>query len=292
MGDKLLKEMAIKIKEACRKNDIVSRWGGDEFVILLPNTDAEDARIICERIDINCSKVKMSDFNFSISLGYDTKKTIDDDIMQVLKSAENHMYRKKSTESSSTRGNTIATILSTLYEKNPREERHSKRVCNLCKKIGEALELSKEEISELGVIGLMHDIGKIAINNSTLNKEGKLTEEEWNDIKRHPEVGYRILSASNDMAYIAEYILKHHERVDGKGYPKGVKKKEIPLKTRILTIADAYDAMTSNRSYKKALSDELAIEELKKGAGTAFDSEIVDIVINKVLTKKLIKCKN
>lgn len=285
MGDKLLQEMAKNIKKACRKDDIVARWGGDEFVIILPNTSAKAARIICDRIDINCSNVKMADVNFSISLGYETKNAIDDDIMHVLRSAENHMYRKKSTESSSMRGNTIGTILSTLYEKNPREEKHSKRVSDLCKKIGVALELGKEEISELGVIGLMHDIGKIAINNSILNKEGALTEEEWNEIKRHPEIGYRILSASNDMAYIAEYILKHHERVDGFGYPKGIKMEDIPYQTKILTIADAYDAMTSNRSYKNALSDDMAIEELHRESGKAFDPDIVNTFIDKVLRK-------
>jgi HD-GYP domain-containing protein (c-di-GMP phosphodiesterase class II) len=225
----------------------------------------------------------MSDVNCSISLGYETKSFIDDDIMQVLKRAENHMYRKKSTGKSSMRGNTIGTILSTLYEKNPREEKHSKRVCEICKKIGTALKLSKEEINELGVIGLMHDIGKIAISNSVLNKKGDLSEGEWKEIKRHPEIGYRILSASNDMAYIAQHVLKHHERLDGYGYTKGITQDEIPFQTRILAIADAYDAMTRDRPYRMALSDDWAIDELKRESGKAFDSKIVDVFIEKVL---------
>ncbi len=133
----------------------------------------------------------------------------------------------------------------------------------LCQDMGHALGLTESETEELKTIGLLHDIGKIAIEENILNKSEELTEDEWQEIKRHSEIGYRILNTVNDMLEISEYVLYHHERWDGKGYPKGLKGEEIPLQSRIITIIDAYDAMTSQRSYRSALPEESAIEELK-----------------------------
>lgn len=130
---------------------------------------------------------------------------------------------------------------------------------------------------------MLHDIGKVAIDENILNKPGKLIDEEWEKIKRHPEIGYRILSSVNDMAEMSEYVLAHHERWDGKGYPKGLKGEEIPLKSRIIAIADAFDAMTSERAYRSALSKEIAVEELIKNAGIQFDPELVKIFVEKVV---------
>lgn len=193
------------------------------------------------------------------------------------------MYRHKVIESNSMRGNIINVILNTLYEKNPREERHSKRVSELCQRIGVAMGLSETEINKLKVSGLLHDIGKIAIEEQVLNKPGRLTDQEWNEIKRHPDIGYRILSSSLEMMEIAQYILFHHERFDGTGYPRGLKREEIPLLSRIIAVADAYDAMTNARTYKKALDKDAAIKELIQNKGTQFDPHIVDVFIEKVL---------
>lgn len=283
VGDKLLINMANEIKSACRKDDIVARWGGDEFFVLLPKTDESSAETICNRIKENCAKVKMSDVNFSISLGVDTKRNNDQNINTTIKSAEDYMYRKKSFESMSTRGNTINTILLTLYEKNKREQSHSNRVSELCKGIGQAMNLSQKEVSELEILGLMHDIGKIAISDIILTKKSKLDQDEWNEIKKHPEIGFRILSASNSMAYIANYVLKHHERLDGLGYPNGIKAEEIPMQSRILSIADSFDAMTHERPYEEKMTEESAIKELMKYSSTRFDSEIVKVFIEKVI---------
>lgn len=201
----------------------------------------------------------------------------------MLKSAEDYMYRHKVIESNSMRGNIINVILNTLYEKNPREERHSKRVSELCQRIGVAMGLSETEINKLKVSGLLHDIGKIAIEEQVLNKPGRLTDQEWNEIKRHPDIGYRILSSSLEMMEIVQYILFHHERFDGTGYPRGLKREEIPLLSRIIAVADAYDAMTNARTYKKALDKDAAIKELIQNKGTQFDPHIVDVFIEKVL---------
>src|SRR5680860_259188 len=154
---------------------------------------------------------------------------------------------------------------------------------DLCQSMGEALGLREGEVQELKSVGLLNDIGKIAISENILNKPEKLTNDEWEEIKRHPEIGYRILSTVNGMAKMAEYVLAHHERWDGLGYPKGLKGEELPLQPRIIAIADAYDAMTSVRSYRGALSEELAIAELQKNAGTQFDLELVELFIDKVI---------
>ena len=130
---------------------------------------------------------------------------------------------------------------------------------------------------------MLHDIGKIALDENLLNKPGKLTEDEWKEIKRHPEIGYRILSTVNDMADMASYVLYHHDRWDGQGYPKGLKGDEIPFMSRIITIADAYDAMTSDRSYRSALPKEVVIAELQKNSGIQFDPELIRVFIEEVL---------
>ncbi|SLM17450.1 Cyclic di-GMP phosphodiesterase response regulator RpfG (fragment) [uncultured spirochete] len=127
---------------------------------------------------------------------------------------------------------------------------------------------------------MLHDIGKISIDDRILKKEESLTEDEWKIIKTHPQIGYRIAMASSEFREIASYIIVHHERWDGKGYPRGLKGEEIPLLARILTVADAYDAMTSKRVYKDAWKREAALEELKKNSGTQFDPKIIDIFLS------------
>ncbi|OAA90285.1 HD domain-containing phosphohydrolase [Clostridium ljungdahlii] len=289
MGDKLLKKVAEVIKKGCRKDDITARWGGDEFVILLPKTDAFQTEQILKRIKSIAAKEKIGAIDISISFGYETKKSRKVKIQETFKKAENYMYKKKLFEGPNMIGKTISAIITALHEKNKREEEHSHRVSILCKDMGEALGLLGHEIKELKTVGLLHDIGKVAIEENILNKPGKLTDEEWQEIKRHPEIGYRILNTVDDMSEIADYVLAHHERWDGKGYPKGLKEKEIPLQSRIIAIADSYDAMTSERSYRSPLSEEIAIGELKLNAGTQFDPELTSVFIEKVLDK--LHCK-
>jgi len=203
----------------------------------------------------------------------------------VFKKAEDYMYKKKLFESPSMRGKTIRTIITALQEKSKIEEQHAWRVSLLCESMAEALGLGGYEIKKITSAGLLHDIGKIAIDEKILNKPGNLTEAEWKEMRRHPKIGCNILKMVNDMTEIAEYVLAHHERWDGKGYPKGLKENEIPFVSRILIIADAYDDMTSGRNYKSVLADEAAVEELRKNAGIQFDPELVNVFIEKVLGK-------
>jgi diguanylate cyclase (GGDEF)-like protein/PAS domain S-box-containing protein/putative nucleotidyltransferase with HDIG domain len=285
-GDELLQKAAVAIQSACRAEDLVARWGGDEFVILLPKTKIEEAEEIVKRIKEQYSNVYVNAIRLSISFGWDTKRKTDEDILKVLKSAEDYMYKHKIIENEGMRGNIISTIINTLHEKNPREEQHSQRVSEICQNIGNAIGFSEIKISKLKVVGLLHDIGKIAIEEGILNKPGKLTEQERDEIKRHPDIGYRILSSSYEMLELADCILAHHERWDGTGYPKGLKGEAIPMVARIIALADSYDAMTSERSYRNALSEEEALEEIRNNAGTQFDPEIARIFIEQVLVKR------
>lgn len=281
-GDKLLKRAAEVMKKECRTGDIIARIGGDEFVLLLPKTDSEQAATIVRRINETILKEKLNSGILSISFGCKTKKEAAEDIDKVFKEAEDEMYRHKLSESASIRNRVIQAIIKTLYEKNNREQKHSVRTSLLCQAIGEALGLNREDISELRIAGLLHDIGKIALDSRILDKPDTLSDSEWLDIKLHTEIGYHILSPINELSQLAESILAHHERWDGKGYPKGLKGEQIPLKARIISVADAYDAMISYRPYRKALSKNDAIKELERNAGTQFDPDIVRIFIEKI----------
>ena len=170
---------------------------------------------------------------------------------------------------------TIRTLMGVLYEKSSREEQHSRRVSGYCFALGTQLGLSLEHRIQLGKIGLLHDIGKISIPNTILDKPGRLLPTEWQEIHQHPVNGYRFLSAVVGMDGVAETVLAHHERYDGEGYPNGLRGQHIPLNARIVAVADAYDAMVSARPYRDGLTHEEAMEELRRGTKKQFDPEIV-----------------
>jgi putative nucleotidyltransferase with HDIG domain len=193
------------------------------------------------------------------------------------------MYKKKLFEGPSMRGKTIGLIINTLHEKNNREEQHSHRVSEICEKLANTLQMPDHEMKVIRNAGLLHDIGKIAISENLLNKPGKLTPEEFEEITRHPEIGYRILCSANEMTDMAEYVLSHHERWDGKGYPRGLSGEDIPLQSRMIAIADTFDAMTSVRSYRLPVSEEEAAKEILRNAGTQFDPELAQRFVHETL---------
>lgn|GEM_PF-351255 len=283
-GDKLLKQTANLFKTYLSVEDVVARWGGDEFAILMPQTTSEEAERIVQDIVKAASESNTDKGILSIAFGWDTKTESSMELEEVFRIAEEHMYKKKISESQGTRGLTIRTIIKTLFEKSPREESHSQRVKDLAVKIAKALKLSQFEIADISTLGLLHDIGKIIVSSEILEKPGRLTEAEYDQIKKHPAIGYRMLVGTSEFSSIAEGVLSHHERWDGKGYPKGIKGDEIPIEARIIAIADAYDAMTSSRPYRKVgMSLEKARQELINGAGTQFDPEIVQLIVKEKL---------
>lgn len=248
---------------------------------------------IAQRKNEELLKLNCEDMYFQVSfigLGKDTfvmcsKNALVNVNNEISQKAENDIYRKKIYEYLRVRSDTPNIIVGALYEKNKREWMHSIRVSRLCMMMGEVLELSEDEVKELKIAGLLHDIGKIGVEESILNKKEKLTESEWNRIKKHPEIGFRILSSVKDMYQISKYVLAHHERWNGGGYPKSLKKEEIPFQSRIISIADAYDAMTNMRSYGSVLSEKQAIRELQENAYTQFEPKLVQVFIEKVLNR-------
>lgn len=284
-GDELLKKAASAIQKACRIDDVIARWGGDEFIILLPKTAKQTAAEVVQRIEEICLTEAVNSIELSIAFGIDTKVFPKEDIMRVIKNAEDIMYKNKITKSAGVRSNIVNSIIRSLYEKSPVEELHAKYVADLCKKMGLALGLCEKEINQLILAGCFHDIGKISVEECILNKSGALDDREKDEVRKHSNSGFRILSTSKDMVDLSEYILLHHERWDGKGYPKGIKGYEIPLYSRIISIVDAYETMTGGRPYRNTLSEEEAISEIRKNAGTQFDPELTAVFIEKVLVK-------
>ncbi len=282
MGDELLKKAASAIKQGCRAEDIPVRYGGDEFIIVLPNTNDAETLKIANSVKELTSHEKVENIDLSISYGYATKHLTHESIMEILANAENHMYSHKLSERSSMRSKTIEIIMNTLFEKSHRESQHSMRVSKICEAIAVALNFEKQEVNQMRIAGLVHDIGKIGIDEKILNKSGKLDIDERKEIERHPEAGWRILSSSNEFADLAKHILHHHEKWDGNGYPNKLIGENIPIESRIITVADSYDAMTSERSYKAAMSHEDAIKEIQRCSGTQFDPAIVDVFVNQV----------
>ena len=278
-GDEMLKKTAQILKEACRREDIIARWGGDEFVILLTQTGRGDAEKICRRIYESCTRAHVEDIPLSLSLGVAVKESPGKNLSQILKEAEDEMYRQKLAESRSMRSAVLNTLLKTLEAKSYETEQHAQRMLVIAWRIGEKLGLSEIELNRLSLLITLHDIGKINIPEEILLKEEQLTPEEWEVIKKHPEIGYRIARATEEFAHVAEEILCHHERWDGQGYPQGLEGERIPLLARIASIADAYEVMSNGRPYKACMSRKEIVEELKGCRGTQFDPGLVDIFV-------------
>lgn len=282
-GDKLIKEIAEIFKKNFRQDEIIARIGGDEFIILLPKIDTKEAQEIMSRVNESIRNKQLDNMILSVSFGLATKYEVNKEITEIYIEAEDQMYRTKLIESNNMKNKTIELITRTFNEKNEVERHHAERVSELCKNIATTLGLSKDEVEKIKTAGLLHDIGKTGIDEKVLSKQGKLDVNEWLQIKRNPEIGYQLLKSSTEFSHISELILAHHERWDGKGYPKGLKGEEIPFESRVIAIADAYDAMTNARSYRSPLTSKVAIEELQKNAGTQFDAELVNIFVNKVI---------
>jgi diguanylate cyclase (GGDEF)-like protein/PAS domain S-box-containing protein len=278
-GDRLLKEVAKIMQFTIKKKGIAARWGGDEFLILMPKTNVEQAQDMIQTLEKSFETNSLLPLQISVSLGFDVRQSMNEPMHQSLQKAEEQMYHKKLLAGQSYRNSIINTLLATLYEKSMETEEHALRLETYCIAIAEKMGLAPEEKNELSLLAMLHDIGKVGINMEILKKPGPLNEEEWKEMRRHPEIGYRIAQNTPELSTAAEYILSHHERWDGSGYPRGLKGTEIPLLCRILAIADSYDAMTNNRAYRKAMDSQIAMEEIKRCQGTQFDPQIVEIFL-------------
>ena len=275
-GDILLKNIADILKDAFRKEDIISRWGGDEFISILPKTSAKDAKSVIKRIKELCKEKSTTEMPVSISLGISTKKSPSENIDDMLKEAEDKMYKNKILESTPIHESLVQSLRVSLKKGDYRTETRIKKMEDYAVLIGKKLNLSSIKLEELKLLMNLHNIGKLALADEIMTKKGRLTTEEWKIIKEIPEIGYRIAESSTKLKPIAESILTHHEWYNGQGYPRGIRGEEIPVLSRISFLINSYDAMTSDRPYRKKMTEEEAKKEIKKFSGIQFDPKIVD----------------
>jgi len=276
MGDALLIVAARILKESFQPEGIVARIGGDEFGILIPGGGEEDLYQACARAKRALTKHNNASprLFFNMSMGFAFKADNSKSMSELFKEADNNMYREKLLHIQSNRNALVQTFRTTLETRDFIADGHADRLQHLMMGFLETIESTVHNRANLNLLAYFHDIGKMGIPDLILFKPGPLTEQERKEMQRHSEIGYRIALSSPELAPIADWILKHHEWWNGKGYPLGIKGDEIPTECRVLAIAEAYDAMTSKRPYRQIVSPGEAITEIKKCAGTQFDPDL------------------
>ncbi|MDR3561842.1 MAG: diguanylate cyclase [Negativicutes bacterium] len=277
-GDALLKGAAQALRESVRDADFVARIGGDEFAVILFNVAKADMETVYDRIRTNIMKqnTERPALPLSVSIGYAVAAGPTQNMQQLIKEADDHMYREKLHRSQSTRSTLVLGLMKALEVRDFITEGHGDRMSALIDKLGKATGVAEHELADLRLLAQFHDFGKVGIPDRILFKPGRLTPKEYREMQRHCEIGHRIAKSVPDLIPIADRILKHHEWWNGKGYPLGLKGENIPVECRLLAIVDAYDAMTSNRPYRKAMSISAAMDELRRCKGTQFDPLLVE----------------
>ena len=286
-GDVLLMEVSSILKDCCREGDIIGRVGGDDFLILLPDTDKDAVYEVyqCIRNTFEERNVILpGEIHYtSVSMGYATKTREDETLSDVIRTAAGRMLTRELLSQKSLHHAVLASIKATMFEKSNETQEHIERLAVLAVTLGKEMGLRGEELDNLEVGALLHDIGKIRVDLSILQKPGKLNEEEWEEIRKHPETGFRIAQSVSELHNVSEIILSHHERWDGTGYPRKLSGENIPIEARILSVVDAYDAMTTDRGYQRVLNKQEAIEEIMRCAGSQFDPRVAGIFVEKIL---------
>lgn len=277
-GDNLILKSAEIIRKACRQGDIIARVGGDEFIILLLRTGAREAKKIMGRIKAGLYGEKVDAIKCSMALGTDTKTHSIQSITETISNAEDAMYREKTLNRKANNSETLNAIISTLHEIDPEEMRHSIQVSEVCESIAKELKLPKTEVNKVKRAGYLHDIGKVVLKKDLVDNSRPLTDVEVYEVQQHTAIGYRILNLFDDTMDIADAVYSHHERWDGLGYPQGLKAEEIPLYSRIISLAEAYDRRMhgfENNPWKK----ETVVRYIRENAGKRFDPELAEVFI-------------
>lgn len=311
-GDQVLKEVADILKNATKEIGYCARYGGEEFVIILPKTGIKAAKTLAEEIR---RKVEETEFpgidllpkgKLTISIGIAEFPSMADNKERLIQKADEALYKAKFVSKNKVETyfsvfdelslslkdeekelfNSIRTLTMVINAKDRYTYGHSERVMEMAKKFAEIIGLDEQQTKDIIFGSLLHDIGKIEISREVLNKPTKLNDLEWQMTKQHPQWGADIIRPLKSLKGSLDIVLYHHENYNGTGYPKGLKGEEIPFGAQLLRIIDSYDALTSHRPYKEAMSQEQAIEELQKYSGIHYDPEMLEKFCKMILESK------
>jgi len=275
-GDFLIKNASEILENNLRDEDILARIGGDEFAIILPDTSKAKGKEIINRINKKCKEFDEKGIIISLALGLATKEKTGQDVEEIFKIADDRMYKNKTTKSKKVREKIISNIKYNLKEKTNESKEHLTEMKNIAAKFSEKLNLDSSQKNKLLLLAETHDIGKVSLSTEFFQKDKKLTKSECKKLEEHTDYGYRICRSIPKLNSIAEEILSHHERWDGKGYPKGLKGQGIPYLARIIAIIDNYLFLKESNNQK----EDTIIEKIKEKAGNELDPQLTKIFID------------
>jgi diguanylate cyclase (GGDEF)-like protein len=293
-GDEVLRRAGEILRATNRRIDVAARVGGEEFAVLLPDSDERGAHVAAERMRRAIRDgFAEQPLPLTISFGIASYPAHGDNTDDLMESADQALYTAKEigrdcsvifspqaadnvsghARRRRARGEARLASLLTLAESLDSHE-HAATVGRYAREIGRQLGYPEQHLESLMLAGILHDVGKVGIPGSIVMKPGPLTPREWGEMRKHPEIGASMLEGVN-LPQLAEWVYAHHERTDGRGYPRGLEGDAVPLEARILAVADAYEAMTHDRVYRPAIGPGAARRELEQGAGSQFDEEVV-----------------
>ncbi|MGO8669904.1 MAG: diguanylate cyclase domain-containing protein [Capsulimonadaceae bacterium] len=295
VGDEVLRKTAQTLKSACREYDVLARFGGDEFALIMPEVGRDQAGALAQRLQERlrglgyCPPDYGSVVPLSLSIGMAVFPDDGPSRQDVVDAADMRLYLMKNGASedevaerlrrdlvNSVDGFSMLDALVTAVDNKDRyTHRHSRGVLVFCMMLAAEIGFEPEEMRMLEAAALLHDVGKIGVPNNILRKPGRLTDEEFAAIKMHPGMGAILISSVPGLEKTLDAVRHHHERWDGRGYPSGLRATDIPLSARVMAVADAFSAMTTDRPYRKSMSNEEALRELESGAGQQWDPDCV-----------------
>lgn len=279
VGDLIVKATAEILRSLSDEGTLTARIRTDEFSMLLPECPLQKAEDLCEKIRDAVSRYNEENLSWmplSISVGFSCKEKASLNAKLILREADFNMYQEKLKNTEATHKNLLRTVMKSQQERGIMTQEQSSRLQELIALFARQIGYPEEKIPDLQCFACFHDIGKVAISDQILQKPASLMPKESREMRRHSEIGYRIAQASASLVPYADWILKRHEWWNGKGYPLGLSKEDIPLECRMLSIVDCYDVMTHDQPYRKATSKEAAKEELRRYAGIQFDPALVE----------------
>lgn len=280
-GDALIVQAAQVFRKCCRKSDIIARWGGDEFLILLPSANQETCTRICSNIMAMFETLSIEQMGLSASLGGATIENWDTDIPCLIGVADSVMYSNKLVESKTARERIVFSVEKVLQSKCSAYIGHSERVETIAHRFAQLLDIGQEpkEMFNLLLLARLHDIGKVAMPVELLNKSTSLSDSEFQIMRKYPEIGYRMAQSIGETV-LAQSMLAIREQWSGNGYPYGLKGQQIPFLARLIAIVEVYDVLVHDRFYKQKMSQQEALRELERCSGTQFDPNLLRLFLD------------